>query len=403
MSVLSLATSICQTLQTHGYIAYFAGGWVRDFLLGIPCDDIDIATDASPEVIIDLFPKTYKVGIQFGVVLVKINGHTFEVATFRKDLFYEDGRRPEKIVYADAIEDAKRRDFTINGMFYDPISKKIYDFVGGERDIQNQCIRAIGDPKERFKEDRLRMIRAIRFACRFGYNIESKTLDAIRDYADQLYPAVSKERVLQELQKMTVKNHLGPSLLLLNSCKLLTVIFPTIELKNLPEKVQCYSNYPKDCPLILYLAPLFNLSLESLIQIFKDLKMTNKDLKLLELYIQTQEALQKTPPDLVQWTYLFAEPQISLCLDVLLAFQPKQKRNVLAQELQSRKSSLQDHINRFINHEPLVTSQDILELGILPGKQMGKLLKIIEKAVIEKNITSKQEALKIVKDYIENN
>ena len=156
------ARYIVDTLAKAGFVAYYAGGWVRDFLLGHPSDDIDIATNAPPETIQALFPKTVPIGIAFGIVLVIVEGHPYEVATFRNDLEYQDGRRPLRIEFTTAEEDAKRRDFTINGMFYDPLQKTVLDFVGGQQDLQKQLVRAIGNPHARIAEDRLRMIRAIR-------------------------------------------------------------------------------------------------------------------------------------------------------------------------------------------------------------------------------------------------
>ena len=170
-----IATAIVRKLVAAGYTAYFAGGWVRDYLMGHPSEDIDLATDAPPEKIIDLFPKTLLVGVAFGVVVVIVDGHQFEVATFRRDIDYADGRKPSKIELSTAEEDAFRRDFTINGMFYDPLTNQILDYVGGQEDLKKKIIRAIGNPHKRIQEDRLRMIRAVRLSCRFDFQIEEKT------------------------------------------------------------------------------------------------------------------------------------------------------------------------------------------------------------------------------------
>lgn len=189
------ARFIVDTLIEHGFSAYYAGGWVRDFLLQRDSDDIDIATSAPPEAIQKLFPHTVPIGIAFGIVLVIVEGHQYEVATFRQDIEYKDGRRPAAIAFSSAEEDAKRRDFTINGMFYDPIEQKVLDFVEGIADLEAKIIRAIGDPHERIREDRLRMIRAARLACRFHFTIEENTKAAIRAHAKELFPAVAIERI----------------------------------------------------------------------------------------------------------------------------------------------------------------------------------------------------------------
>ena len=174
------AKSIVAKLSRAGYTAYFAGGWVRDYVMGHPSEDIDIATNAAPAEIMDLFPHTILVGLAFGVVIVVIEGHQFEVATFRKDLQYIDGRHPQGIEMSTPREDALRRDFTINGMFYDPLEEVIHDFVHGQEDIRLGIIRTIGNPHERFFEDRLRMLRAFRFSSRFSFSIDPETQEAIQ-------------------------------------------------------------------------------------------------------------------------------------------------------------------------------------------------------------------------------
>ena len=225
-----LAESIVTQLQKAGYTAFFAGGWVRDFLMGRPSQDIDIATSAHPEEVMALFPRSIAVGAQFGVVRVLADDHEFEVATFRSDTQYVDGRRPVSVtLHSSPEEDAARRDFTINGLFYDPIHQKIYDFVGGQKDIQNRVIRAIGCPLSRFKEDRLRMVRAIRFKNVLSFSLEKETWDAICAEAPHVLPAVSPERIWQELTKMKDKKVLACSLRDMWDCGLLSAIFPVLK------------------------------------------------------------------------------------------------------------------------------------------------------------------------------
>src|SRR3984885_11348242 len=185
------AIAVVKKLSEAGHIAYFAGGWVRDFLMQHPSDDIDIATSATVEEVQSLFSKTIPVGSAFGIIIVVEGTHQFEVATFRKEFGYFDGRRPTRVERATPEEDALRRDFTINGMFWDPLEKKLYDYVGGQEDLHQGLIRAIGNPHERFYEDRLRMMRAVRYATRFHFPIEAKTYEAIRDHAHALLPSVA--------------------------------------------------------------------------------------------------------------------------------------------------------------------------------------------------------------------
>ncbi|MBL9148515.1 MAG: CCA tRNA nucleotidyltransferase [Phycisphaerae bacterium] len=195
------ATAVVERLARAGFEAYLAGGCVRDHLLGIEPDDYDVATSASPEDVKRVFPGSRGVGEAFGVVLVRVGGHTIEVATFRSDGTYADGRRPDSVRFSSAAEDAERRDFTINGLFQDPVSGKVVDFVGGERDLRERVLRAIGDPERRFAEDHLRLLRAVRFAARFGFLIEPETARAIRTCAPRL-AAIARERIGGEVRRM---------------------------------------------------------------------------------------------------------------------------------------------------------------------------------------------------------
>ncbi|HVU08188.1 MAG TPA: CCA tRNA nucleotidyltransferase [Verrucomicrobiae bacterium] len=188
-------------LQAAGFSAFWVGGCVRDFLLGREPDDFDIATDAKPQQVEKLFPKTIAVGKKFGVIVVVENKQQFQVATFRAETDYQDGRRPEKVVFASAQSDALRRDFTVNGLFYDPTSKQIHDWVGGEKDLRAKIIRTIGQPEERFGEDHLRMLRAIRFAAQLNFEIEPKTFAAIQNLAPKI-KLISAERIRDELLKL---------------------------------------------------------------------------------------------------------------------------------------------------------------------------------------------------------
>ena len=199
------ATTAVRRLRDAGHVAYFAGGCVRDELLGLTPKDYDVATDAPPQRVRQLFANTQAVGAAFGVILVRLGRSTIEVATFRTDGTYTDGRRPDTVTFATAEADAQRRDFTINGLFLDPLDgNKVIDYVGGRADLDAKLIRAIGNPDDRFAEDGLRLLRAVRFASRLGFEIEPTTADAIRRHAPEL-PRLSPERIGDELRRM-----LGP-------------------------------------------------------------------------------------------------------------------------------------------------------------------------------------------------
>jgi poly(A) polymerase len=195
------ALAIVRRLRDAGHVAYFAGGCVRDALLGLTPKDYDVATDAPPDTVRALFARTQAVGVAFGVILVRQGRSQVEVATFRSDGKYVDGRRPDSVVFTNAEEDAKRRDFTINGMFYDPLEDKVIDFVGGQRDVREHVLRAIGNADARFEEDHLRLLRAIRFAARFDLEVEPETWSAIGRHMGHLV-RISPERVGDELRMM---------------------------------------------------------------------------------------------------------------------------------------------------------------------------------------------------------
>jgi poly(A) polymerase len=226
-STREAAAEIARRLQRAGFAAFWVGGCVRDFLLGCEPHDYDIATDAKPEQVEKLFRKTIPVGKKFGVVIVVENGRQFQVATFRAETDYRDGRRPEKVVFASAQADARRRDFTINGLFYDPATEQIHDWVGGEKDLRAKIIRTIGAPEERFAEDHLRLLRAVRFAARLDFEIEPRTFAAIKLLAPKIR-RISAERIRDELLKLFRPPHAARGLVLLRDSGLLEQILPEL-------------------------------------------------------------------------------------------------------------------------------------------------------------------------------
>lgn len=202
------AIQIVRLLKKAGFEAFWVGGCVRDFLLGREPEDYDIVTSALPEEIEKLFPRTIAVGRKFGVMVVLESGHEFQVATFRAEADYQDGRHPERVTFGNARADAERRDFTVNGLFFDPVSKQLHDWVGGETDLRAKVIRTIGSPAERFAEDHLRMLRAVRFAARLGFDIEPETFRAIQATAARIKD-ISAERIRDELVKLFAPSDLG--------------------------------------------------------------------------------------------------------------------------------------------------------------------------------------------------
>jgi len=223
----AIAKEIVAKLQHAGFAAFWVGGCVRDFLLGREPQDFDIATDAKPEQVEKLFAKTIPVGRKFGVVIVVEGGQQFQIATFRAEADYQDGRRPEKVEFANAEADAARRDFTVNGLFYDPLTEKIHDWVGGEKDLRAKIIRTIGAPEERFGEDHLRLLRAVRFAAQLKFEIEPRTFAAIQSLAPKI-SIISAERVREELIKLFSPPHAARGLVLLRDSGLLEPILPEL-------------------------------------------------------------------------------------------------------------------------------------------------------------------------------
>jgi poly(A) polymerase len=266
-----IATDIVRTLQEAGHEALFAGGCVRDRLLGHEPKDFDIATSATPNEILKHFPKAGTVGAHFGVVLVKRDGHHLEIATFREDGKYSDGRRPDNVVFSTAENDARRRDFTINGMFHDPIANKTIDYVEGEDDLASGLIRCIGNPEDRFREDYLRLLRAIRFSTRFEFEIEENTWHAIRATAENIQH-ISPERIREELDQIWVSPHRLRGFDLLVESGLMKILLPEIlDLQGCEQPPQWHpegdvfihtrlmlSLLPKDASLPLVLSVLFH-------------------------------------------------------------------------------------------------------------------------------------------------
>jgi poly(A) polymerase len=221
------ATQIVRRLRQAGYEAYWAGGCVRDAQLGREPHDYDVATNATPDQIEALFPHTIPVGKQFGVIIVLQDGHQFQIATFRAEENYTDGRRPGSVRFSHAREDAIRRDFTVNALFYDPVTEQVHDWVGGEKDLRARLIRTVGSPDERFGEDHLRLLRAIRFAAQLGFDIEAQTFAAVQKHAEKI-KLVSAERIRDELNKLFAPPHAARGLTLLHESGLMPHVLPEL-------------------------------------------------------------------------------------------------------------------------------------------------------------------------------
>ena len=232
------AYQIIEKLQKSGFLAYLAGGSVRDMLMEIEPQDFDIATSATPEEIEKLMPKTIPIGKKFGVILAIENKYHFEIATFRSDSGYTDGRRPNAVFFTSPEKDAFRRDFTINGIFFDPIANQINDFIGGQEDIKNKILRFIGDSHQRIQEDKLRILRAIRFKNRFNLKYDKKTQNALKENAKEI-KHVSRERIGEELNKILLSSSRVDAIKDMSNLGILKHLLPEIEaLKNIPQPIK---------------------------------------------------------------------------------------------------------------------------------------------------------------------
>lgn len=398
------AEEICKTLFDAGFTAYFAGGWVRDYLLGHSSEEIDIATSAPPQIIQQLFPKTIPVGIAFGVVIVVKGGLQFEVSTFRKDHPYQDGRHPLGIDFSTAEKDAQRRDFTINGMFFDPLTQTIYDYVGGKEDLHKKVVRAIGNPHERFAEDRLRMIRAVRFSSRLDFHLDEATATAIKACAPILFPSVSMERIWQELCKMAAYPHFDAALLSLHRLELLGVIFP--QLKNttteeISSRIAPFAHFPAGTPPMAYLLELFpDLSLESKLALCLYLKTSAQERKLVEFFESSKHVFYQPQTSSYEWAHFYAHPLSDLYLGIEAAKRSPRHRIEFVETHMGRRQLLSPHIHRIQTKAPLVTSAHLSQEGVSPGKKMGSLLKRAEQIAINDNLKHPEEVLQRLKHEI---
>jgi poly(A) polymerase len=400
MDAHHIAVDIVKRLKNAGFETYFAGGWVRDHLLGTDRLDIDIATKAAPEEVQALFPKTVAVGAQFGVIIICEGPFQFEVASFRRDGLYVDGRRPETISYSTAQEDVARRDFTINGMFYDPLTETIYDWVGGQEDLKDKIIRAIGDPAARFEEDRLRMIRAVRIACRLGFTLEEKTEEAIRAAAHTLFPSVAKERIYEEFKKMGDSPTFGKALALLQDLGLLQQIFPAISSltpKEIEKLSASFALMPKGTPFIAKVEELFpQAALEEQVERIQELKGSRKEIQLLTLMHKARELLRRNNVEQIEWIRFYAEDPALFALKIVLA----RGGDVLGplKEHEERLVKYKEAVNRIQTRRPLLSAERLRKEGIPNSPLMGRLLAEGERLAVNQDLQGPEQVLEQLKD-----
>jgi poly(A) polymerase len=430
------AASILEKLREHGYVAYFAGGCVRDALQDIPPKDIDIATSAKPDQVQGLFARTIPVGIQFGVVLVLVADMEFQVATFRSDGAYLDGRHPSEIQFSTPERDAQRRDFTINGMFYDPANGIVIDYVNGREDLSRKLIRAIGPPSERFAEDRLRMLRAIRFASTLAFEIESGTWSAINAEAREI-SIVSPERIRDELLKILINPHRLRGFDLLDKSGILTVILPEIEaLKGCEQPAQFHpeGDVFVHTRLMLGLLAPNDTGAQALAVLLHDIgKPLTRSFDAVDQRIRFNghDKVGAEMAEAVMTRLRFPRHEIDLVTDAVRnhmifkdvkQMRPAKLRRFMARphfgiELELHRldcagshgdlENYQFLVNKAseFSQEPLIPARlvrgdDLISMGLKPGPKIGELLERVQTAQLEGEVTTRAEAIELLKTLI---
>ncbi len=445
MKPRELAERICRVLRDAGHQAYLVGGCVRDLELGREPEDFDVATDATPDRVQGLFPRSSAVGAQFGVILVADedaaeNPAQVEVATFRSDMGYSDGRHPDRVLYTRRPEeDVQRRDFTINGLLLDPQSGQVLDFVGGRADLRAGLVRAIGDPELRFREDKLRMARGVRFAARFGYAIEPATLAAIRKLAPEI-ARVSAERLREELTKLLTEGAARRGFELLDETGLLAVVLPEVaRMKGVEQPPEFHpegdvwihtrlmlERLPKGCSPTLAWGVLLHdvgkpptftppagpggrirfddhvaVGTRMAEEICRRLRSSNDDVAqiaaLVANHLRFKDVFQMRPATLKRFVRLprFVEHLELHRLDCLASH-----GNLEAYE--RVRQFLEETPPEQVRPERLVTGEDLKQLGLSPGPLFHEILSKVEDAQLDGRLRSREEALAFIRQNFPN-
>ncbi len=414
------ALEIVRRLRQEGFQALWAGGCVRDQLLKLTPKDYDVATDAIPEQVRRIFgrKRTLAIGQAFGVIVVlgpKSAGQV-EVATFRQDATYSDGRHPDHVTFSSAPEDAQRRDFTINGLFYDPLADQVIDYVGGQQDLKRRVIRAIGDPSQRFAEDKLRMLRAVRFATVFDFQIDAGTLEAIRQSADEL-TVVSAERIAAELRRTLQHARRRTGIQLLDQCELLTKIFPELHpfVQAPPgnplstawqETLEILDRLEEPSPATAMTVVLRNLAggekdgLQTIRQIGQRLRLSNEEIAEIDFLIRHESmvrtARQQPWPRLQR---LLIQPLSGPLLDYAQAV--ADVVDGTADNIHFCREKLALPSQQW-NPPPLITGDDLRAVGVPPGPIYRQILDRVRDAQLDHQIATRDQALELARRLLSN-
>ena len=427
------ALELVRRLRAAGHVAYYAGGSVRDLLRGQIPKDIDIATDARPEAVQKIFSRTYAVGAHFGVIVVLENGFQFEVATFRSDGAYLDGRHPSEVHFATAEEDAARRDFTINGMFFDPEASEVIDFVGGRSDLDARLVRAIGDPAQRFAEDRLRILRAVRFATALEFEIEPATWDAVLAQAPSI-SEISAERIREELVRIFMAPQRVRGWDLLDASGLMRVILPELEtMKGCAQPPQFHPEgdvfthtrimldlLPEEASLPLVLSVLFHdigkpptssvdddgrirfnghdrIGAEMTEAIMQRLRFSRAEIDATVEAVRQHMVFKDVPNMRVAKLKRFmARPTFADELELHRV--DCESSHGMLDNYDFLRQKREEFANEPIIPPPLVSGDDLIGLGLKPGPKFGEILEAVETRQLEGALRDREEALAWVKN-----
>jgi poly(A) polymerase len=387
------AIKVIKRLQQSGFQALLAGGCVRDMLLGRRAKDYDVATNAQPKDVIKLFSRTIKVGAQFGVVIVMIEEQQVEVATFRTETGYTDGRHPSSVEFATASEDAGRRDFTINGMFYDPLKKEVIDYVNGKPDLKSQVIRTIGKPSERFGEDYLRMLRAVRFSTQLGFEIEASTWSAIYSNAKKI-ACISGERIAMEMEGILIHPNRAAGASMLIESGLAKVIFPGFEGEKAKAAIAVLGRLRRKVDFALALAGFFaGCDTDFAIRSCRILKLSRNQNKQIKFLLASRGRLLNEQMSLAELKKVLAEPYFGDLYELQKAIQKskgKGGKSIAALiALRKRINALGDVEPK---PEPLLNGHDLIKLGAVPGPTLGQLAEEMYIAQLEGTLQTPEQA-----------
>ena len=393
------AIKIIRVLRSDGFEALLAGGCVRDMLLGRSASDYDVATNARPEEVTRMFSRTLKVGAKFGVVIVLIEGRQVEVATFRTETGYADGRHPAKVEFTGAAEDAGRRDFTINGMFYDPLEQKVIDYVNGQSDLKKKLIRTIGKPKERFGEDYLRMLRAVRFSTQLGFAIEPKTFSAIRKNAKNI-TKISGERISMELEVVLVNPDRSAGAALLDKSGLTEEIFPGLSSKQIKSGIRMLSRLPKKSNFALSITSFFaDCSTEFALDKCKILKLSRNQMKHIKFLLANRGKLLNDKMSLAELKMVLAEPYFRDLYELQRAIQKSRQKSIVP--LVNLRKRIKTLKGVELKPQPLLDGYELIRLGAVPGPTLGRLAEEMYIAQLEGSLQKKEEAKKWVQKWLQ--